>query len=64
MQTEPIRIPLREAGGVYSSTARYSGDTASRIGRHKSTGKDNAARTLRKKQRREWKRVENDVAQD
>ncbi len=55
---EPIRIPLREAGGVYADTARYSGDLASRIGRHASTSKNNAARALRKRQRRNWNKVE------
>jgi hypothetical protein len=57
---EPIRIPLREAGGCFASTARYSGDSAQRIGRHGSKAKDNAARKLRKRQRRNWKAIPSD----
>jgi len=58
MEKQAIRIPLREAGGTYASTARYSGDCGGRIGRHANQSKTNAARALRKRQRREWKKVE------
>ena len=60
MNQETIRIPLRESGGKYACTARYDGDTEQRIGRHASKSKDNAARKLRKRQRRAWNDAKNE----
>lgn len=54
--TEPIRIPLRDAGGPYGTAGRFDGDTCSRMGNHASKTKDRAVRAMRKKSRRDWKR--------
>lgn len=55
MELEPIRIPLRVAGGCFSHTGRFNGDSGSRSGRHATVGKLATARSLRKRQRRAWK---------
>lgn len=53
--TEPIRIPLREAGGPYGTAGRYDGDYGTRMGRHSSKTKDRVVRAMRKKHRKNWK---------